>query len=72
MLDLCFAEMDSTTASGASPSYIAQRIVDAVQYYQKDVLLAPFSHRLAVYLKNLVPDVFAQIMESRAKKQRLH
>ena len=63
-------EMDQTTASGMQPEYVADEVVRAVTYYEKDVLMAPFVHRMAVYFKNMLPNVFSALMISRARKQR--
>lgn len=62
--------MDETTASGMRPEYVAQRILDAVVCRKNEILLAPLVHRLAVYLRNIFPDLYFQIMLTRANKQK--
>ena len=62
--------MDETTASGMEPAFVASQVVEAVQCHLNDVLLAPVFHRLAVYLKNIFPNLFATLMAKRALKQR--
>ncbi|XP_033100700.1 dehydrogenase/reductase SDR family protein 7-like [Anneissia japonica] len=60
--------MDSTTASGMSTEYIAKRILWAVATKEKDVILGPIDHKIAVHLRNLWPSLYFWIMKLRAKK----
>ncbi|XP_072167849.1 dehydrogenase/reductase SDR family protein 7-like [Diadema setosum] len=62
------AKMDSTIAKGMSASYMADRVVDAVAWQQKDVLVGPFHHKAAVFLRTLLPNLFFWIMKMKAKK----
>ncbi len=62
--------MDSTTESGASPEHIAVCILHAVTHQQNEVLIAAFTHKLTVALRNILPSLFFWVMNFRAKKQR--
>ena len=62
--------MDATTASGMEPSQVAACVYHAIWGYEKNVLLAPVVHRLAIYLSNIFPDAFASLMAKRASKQK--
>ena len=63
---LC-TEMDSTIASGMTAQYFASRVVDAVAMQQKDVVVGPFHHKAAIYLRVLLPNVFFWVMAGRAR-----
>ncbi|XP_063961669.1 dehydrogenase/reductase SDR family protein 7-like [Lytechinus pictus] len=62
------AKMDSTTANGMSTIYVADKIVDAVAKQQSDVVLGPFTHGAAIYIRALFPNLYFWIMAGRAKK----
>ena len=51
-----------------SPDYVARMILGCVAENRNDIVLATLSQRLAVYLRNILPDVVAAIMKARAKK----
>src|SRR6218665_1117442 len=61
--------MDETQVRGMSAEYVAQRILNAIACRDNEVLVAPLVHRIAVYLRNILPDFYFQIMQARAKKQ---
>ena len=63
-----FVVMDSTTAKGMPPEYVAQRIVGAIARQQQDLILAPIHHLLSVYLRVLTPSLFNFIMRIRARR----
>lgn len=60
--------MDSTTANGMSTVYVADRVVDAVAMQQSDVVLGPFTHGAAIYIRALLPNLYFWIMAGRARK----
>lgn len=62
------AKMDSTTANGMSTVYVADRVVDAVAKQQSDVVLGPFTHGAAIYIRALLPNLYFWIMAGRARK----
>eukprot|EP00057_Strongylocentrotus_purpuratus_P028160 XP_011682634.1 PREDICTED: LOW QUALITY PROTEIN: dehydrogenase/reductase SDR family member 7B [Strongylocentrotus purpuratus] len=62
------AKMDSTTAGGMSTVYVADKVVDAVAKQQRDVVLGPFTHGAAIYIRALVPNLYFWIMAGRARK----
>ncbi|CAG2199603.1 DHRS7B [Mytilus edulis] len=59
--------MDKTTQSGMAPSYVAEKILSAVEFEQNEVILAPVHHKIAIYLRTIVPNLFFKLMKSRAK-----
>ncbi|KAK1799329.1 hypothetical protein P4O66_007566, partial [Electrophorus voltai] len=65
-----YGVMDRTTAMGWDPEKVAQAVLKAVCYRQKDVLLAGPLPALAVYLRTLWPAAFFSVMASRAKKEQ--
>lgn len=52
------------------PEYVAQRILDMVLWKEQDVLLGPFHHKMACYLRPIFSDIFFYIMAKRALKER--
>ncbi|XP_070579365.1 dehydrogenase/reductase SDR family protein 7-like [Ptychodera flava] len=60
--------MDSTIQNGMSTEYVANKILQAVAHKEIDVVLGPITHKAAIYLRTLVPGIFAKVMEARAKK----
>jgi len=46
--------------------YVANCIVEAVSAEDAEVLIGPLLHRFAVYLRNLLPNVFFSAMARRA------
>ncbi|XP_077980813.1 dehydrogenase/reductase SDR family protein 7-like [Glandiceps talaboti] len=63
-----YGVMDSTIMRGMTPEYVANQILQAVANKQEDIILGPFTHKAAIYLRTLLPAVFNKIMEARAKK----
>ncbi|XP_063443695.1 dehydrogenase/reductase SDR family member 7B-like isoform X3 [Mytilus trossulus] len=61
------ALMDKTTQSGMAPSYVAEKILSAVEFEQNEVILSPVHHKIAIYLRTIVPNLFFKLMKSRAK-----
>lgn len=60
--------MDKTTQEGYSPEYVADYTLKAVLKEEKDVLIAPITPKLAIYLRTLCPSLYFWIMQKRAKK----
>lgn len=65
-----YGAMDSTTANGMSPEYVAEQIVGCIISGYEELLLAPFSHRLAIMLRTFTPSIIANIMKRRAAKEK--
>lgn len=59
--------MDSTTASGMKPSFVAHKILQAVKYRKDDIVLAALLHKLVILIRTFVPSLFFLIMNLRAK-----
>lgn len=47
---------------GMSAESCAKAIINAIRYYQTDVLIGPFHHRLVVYIRALCPALYNYIM----------
>lgn len=62
--------MDETTASGMAAEDVASKVASMVVYEEPDVVLAPLTHRLAIYIRALAPSLYFYIMGKRARKQR--
>ncbi|XP_014222659.1 dehydrogenase/reductase SDR family protein 7-like [Trichogramma pretiosum] len=62
--------MDATTAAGYSPEYVAEKVVKAVQRGEKEIVIAPIMHRIAILLRTLFPSVFFWLMKKRAESQK--
>ncbi|XP_046369942.2 dehydrogenase/reductase SDR family member 7B-like [Haliotis rufescens] len=62
---------DPTTASGMSPEYVAQRVLQAIEFNQADVILATLMPKLAYYTRVLFPKTYFSLMRSRARKQKI-
>ena len=61
----------STTESSSSayePDYVAKRIVDAIEYREKDVLIAPLLQYIAIWLRRFLPMIFFKMMVARNKR----
>ena len=69
-LRLLFSVMDKTIAKGMSTSYVAKRILRAVEYAESEVVIAPLSNKLAIVIRALSPSLYFKIMEHRANSQR--
>ncbi|XP_064594422.1 dehydrogenase/reductase SDR family protein 7-like [Liolophura sinensis] len=62
--------IDKTTASGMTPQEAAQAVLQTVTYRHQDVVLSSITHKLAIYIRTLLPSLFFWIMLKRAKKYR--
>ncbi|XP_076654496.1 dehydrogenase/reductase SDR family protein 7-like [Halictus rubicundus] len=65
-----YGVMDKTTEEGYSPEYVAQRTLKAILKDEKDVIIATFSPKFAIYLRTLCPPLYFWIMLKRAKKSK--
>jgi len=59
-------ETDKAIAAGMSPDYVADCILHAVCAQDSEVLIGPLLYRVAVYLRNFLPNVFFSVMARRA------
>jgi len=60
-------EMDASTEKGYSASWVAERVLEAVQNGRHEVVLAPLHHRLAILLRAIFPSFFFYLMARRAE-----
>ncbi|XP_078045594.1 dehydrogenase/reductase SDR family protein 7-like [Augochlora pura] len=63
-----YGVMDKSTEEGYSAEYVAERILKAIVKDEKDVIIAPFSPKVAIYLRTLCPSLYFWIMHKRARK----
>ena len=62
--------MDKTIAQGMDASYVARRVLHAVDYTEPEMVIAPLSNKLAIIIRALCPSLYFKIMAYRAKSQR--
>ncbi|CAF0769679.1 unnamed protein product [Didymodactylos carnosus] len=55
-------------SSAYEPSYVAERILKAIQYKETDVLICPFHQRLVIWLRFFWPYLFFRLMIIRNKR----
>jgi len=63
-------EMDPSTEKGYSAAWVAEKVLEAVQSDQQEVVLAPIHHRLAILLRAILPSFYFYLMARRAKAVR--
>jgi dehydrogenase/reductase SDR family protein 7B len=55
-------------SSGYEPNYVAERIIKAIEYREKDVIIAPIYNYVVIWLRRLLPLIFFKIMVARNKR----
>ena len=65
-----FAGQDETIATGLPVEYAAEQIVRGILLGSNEVVIAPWYHRIVIYLKLLFPTLFFKAMEQRARKTK--
>ncbi|CAG0891297.1 unnamed protein product [Darwinula stevensoni] len=66
----CHGVMDETTAEGMSPEEVAREIVAAVVMRKREVTVATFLPKVAVWIRTLFPSLYFYIMRNRAARLR--
>ena len=66
-----FPALDPNTARGMEPGFVAMEILNAIECGKEDLILADFKSNIAILLNTLWPSLFAKIMKSRAKRERI-
>lgn len=61
-------ERTSTSSSAYEADYVAQRIINAIEYREKDVLIAPILQYIAIWLRRFFPMIFFKMMVIRNKR----
>ncbi|XP_067013660.2 dehydrogenase/reductase SDR family protein 7-like [Anabrus simplex] len=64
-----YGVMDSTTAGGYAPAYVANQVLQAIADEKNEVILSPVSPRLAILIRTLTPSLYFWLMENRARRQ---
>jgi len=65
----CVAVAETAIQSGMSPEFVAGRILEAVCTRDSEVLIGPLLYRVAVYLRNFLPNVYFSVMRRRAWRE---
>lgn len=52
---------------GFDPNYVGQMVIDSIVNREKEVLITIFLHRLAIWARFFLPNIFSAIMYKRAK-----
>lgn len=71
ILSILFSVLDDTTASGYPAPYVANQIFWAIVDRKKEMVIAPFHHRLVIYIRTLFPWLYFFIMRLRARSSRI-
>jgi dehydrogenase/reductase SDR family protein 7B len=58
--------MDSATANGYKPEYVAEKILSAVVQGKEELIISPIIPRLAILIRTLAPSLYFWIMKKRA------
>lgn len=59
---------DDNHRKGFSPNYVGQVVIDSILGRKREVMIAIFLHRFAIWARFLCPNLFARVMAIRAKK----
>jgi dehydrogenase/reductase SDR family protein 7B len=62
---------EDNQSSAYEPDYVAERIIKAIEYREKDVIIAPIQHYLAIWLRRLFPMIFFKMMIARNKRLKV-
>jgi dehydrogenase/reductase SDR family protein 7B len=58
---------DDDHRKGFDPNDVAQIVIDSILNRDKEVLIAIFLHRIAIWARFFIPNIFSAIMSKRAK-----
>jgi len=64
-----YGKLDTTTEFGFKPSVIAVETVEALESLETEVIFADYATKLAVLLRNWLPNLYFSLMERRALKE---
>lgn len=59
---------NESSSSAYEPDYVAERIINAIEYREKDVLIAPILQYIAIWLRRFFPMIFFKMMVRRNKR----
>ncbi|XP_014358468.2 dehydrogenase/reductase SDR family protein 7-like isoform X1 [Papilio machaon] len=60
--------MDSSTATGFSADYVAERIVDTIVNKDNELIISQFMGNLGIFLRRTIPSLYFYLAASRAAK----
>jgi dehydrogenase/reductase SDR family protein 7B len=61
------AQNDDDHRKGFDPNYVGQVVIDSILTKKKEVMIAVFLHRFAIWARFMLPNLFAWAMYIRAK-----
>ena len=61
-----YGQMDETTSKGMSPSALSTKVLHALVARNSDVLVADAKSSIGVYIKAIMPDIFAKIVRLKS------
>ncbi|XP_076816932.1 dehydrogenase/reductase SDR family protein 7-like [Clavelina lepadiformis] len=61
-----YGKLDETTAKGLHPDVIAKFVVQSVILKKKEIMVAPFHHKLVVWIRLICPNLYFWLMKKRA------
>ncbi|XP_015594472.1 dehydrogenase/reductase SDR family protein 7-like [Cephus cinctus] len=62
-----YGVMDETTEKGYSPKYVSDKILNAVLKEEREITIATFTPKAAIYLRTVLPSIYFWIMQKRGK-----
>lgn len=62
-----YGEMDSATANGYKPEYVAEKILSAVVQSKEELIISPAIPRLGILIRTLAPSLYFWMMKRRAR-----
>ncbi|XP_028157280.1 dehydrogenase/reductase SDR family protein 7-like [Ostrinia furnacalis] len=63
--------MDAATASGLTPQYTAEKILDSVVKKENDLVVSQFVPKFAVFIRHFAPSIYHYLMAKRAEPTKL-
>ncbi|KAL0842081.1 hypothetical protein ABMA28_014274 [Loxostege sticticalis] len=63
--------MDTSTASGFTPEYTAEKILNSVVRKENDLIVSQFVPKLAIFIRHFAPSIYHYIMKKRANPTKL-
>nr|CAB3237810.1 dehydrogenase/reductase SDR family protein 7-like [Phallusia mammillata] len=61
-----YGKLDGNQKNGMEADFVAEEIVNSVVKKENDVMIAPFLHKIAVWIRFLSPNLYFWIMRKRA------
>jgi len=59
-------KMDTATAEGLSPDFVAAKIIKAIQDDKEEIVIGGFKENLGIWMKRFFPSVFSVMVRKMA------